>query len=154
MQNFTTDFTVEQSPEQVFTAITDVRAWWSGNIEGATDQLGAEFTYRYEQVHYSKQRISELTPGRRVVWQVLDAYLDFTDDPQEWVGSEIIFEVTPEADRTAVRFSHVGLTPEVECYDKCSAAWGFYINGSLRRLLTTGEGAPNPTDDHASSAAS
>ena len=143
MQNFTTDFTVEQTPEQTLAAITDVRAWWSGNIEGATDQLGAEFTYRYEQVHYSKQRISELTPGRRVVWQVLDAYLDFTDDPQEWVGSEIIFEVTPEADRTAVRFSHIGLTPEVECYDKCSSAWSFYINNSLRRLITTGQGEPN-----------
>ncbi|MGD1057167.1 MAG: SRPBCC domain-containing protein [Solirubrobacteraceae bacterium] len=146
MQNFSTEFTVEQTPEQAFTAITDVRAWWSGNIEGATDQLGAEFTYRYEDVHYSKQRITELIPGSRVVWQVLDAYLNFTDDPREWVGSEMVFEVTREEDRTIVRFSHIGLTPEVECYEKCSSAWGFYINNSLKQLITTNEGAPNLTE--------
>ena len=148
MQNFSTQFTVEQTPEQVLAAITNVRAWWSGNIEGATDQLGAEFTYRYQDVHYSKQRITELIPGRRVVWEVLDAYLDFTDDPREWVGSEIVFQVAREGDRTALRFSHIGLTPEIECYEKCSSAWGFYINTSLKQLITTNEGAPNPAEIH------
>ncbi len=146
MQNFNTEFTVEQTPERALAAITDVRAWWSGNIEGATDQLGAEFTYRYQDIHYSKQRITDLIPGRRVVWQVLDAYLDFTEDPGEWVGSEVVFEVAPEAGRTTVRFSHIGLTPEVECYEKCSTAWGFYINTSLKRLITSNAGTPNPAE--------
>lgn len=148
MQSFNTEFTVQQTPEQAYAAITDVRAWWSGDIEGATDELRAEFTYRYQDIHYSRQRITELIPGRRVVWQVLDAYLDFTDDPREWVGSTIVFELTVERDGTTVRFSHVGLTPDIECYDKCSAAWGFYINSSLKRLITTGDGAPNPSRDH------
>jgi Activator of Hsp90 ATPase homolog 1-like protein len=147
MQSFTTEFTVEQTPEEAFAAISDVRAWWSGNIEGATDKLGAEFSYRYQDVHYSKQRITELVAGRRIAWKVLDAYLDFTDDPREWVGSEIVFEVEPQGDRTVVRFSHIGLTPEIECYEKCSSAWGFYINTSLKRLITSGAGAPNPTED-------
>ena len=145
MQSFTTQFTVAQTPEQAFAAIADVRAWWSGDVEGDTDQLGAEFTYRYQDIHYSKQRITELVPGRRVVWQVLDAYLDFTEDPREWIGSEVIFELIPSGENTVVRFTHLGLIPEFECYEKCSSAWGFYINSSLKRLITTGEGAPNPT---------
>jgi hypothetical protein len=148
MQSFSTEFTVEQTPEQAFAAITDVRAWWSGNLDGATDKLGAEFTYRYEDIHYSKQRITELIPGRRTVWQVLDSHLDFTDDPREWVGSEIVFEVAGEEDGTIVRFSHIGLTPESECYEQCSSAWGFYINNSLKRLIATNQGAPNPVEDH------
>lgn len=146
MQSYSTEFTVEQSPQEVFAAINDVRGWWSGDIEGVTDRLGAEFTYRYQDIHCSKQRITELVPGCRVVWQVLDAFLNFTDDPREWVGSQIVFEIAPSGDRTVVRFSHVGLTPEIECYEKCSGAWGYYINSSLRSLVSTGDGSPNPSE--------
>jgi hypothetical protein len=52
MQNFTSEFKVEQTPEQVFAAITDVRAGWSRDIDGVTDQAGPEFTYRYQNIHY------------------------------------------------------------------------------------------------------
>jgi hypothetical protein len=42
-----------------------------------------------------------------------------------------------------VRFIHEGLVPEVECYDVCWVAWGGYITGSLRDLITTGTRQPN-----------
>src|SRR6266852_9181991 len=126
-QNYTTAFKVDQSPEEAFAAITNVRGWWSGNIEGRTDKLAEEFTYRYQDVHYTKQRITELVPGKKVVWHVLDASLNFTEDPHEWTGTEISFEVARQGDQTEVRFAHVGLVPEFECFDVCANAWGFYI---------------------------
>ena len=145
-QSFTAAFTVDQSPNEVFAAINNVRGWWSGDIEGSTDQLGAKWTYRYRDVHYSHQEITELIPGQRVAWHVLDGFLSFTEDKTEWTGTDITFDISEKDDKTEVRFTHVGLVPDFECFDNCSNAWGFYINGSLKELITTGKGEPNEKD--------
>jgi len=142
-KNLTTSFTVDQTPEEVFAAINNVRGWWSGEIEGGTVKLGDEFTYRYKDIHYSKQKITGLIPGKKVVWLVLDSQLNFVKDKNEWNGTTITFEIAKKGDKTEVRFTHVGLVPDHECYDACSNAWGSYVNGSLRSLIATGKGAPN-----------
>lgn len=64
-------FRVDQSADEVFAAINNVRGWWSGEIEGDTDKLRAEFTYRYKDRHRTKQNITELIPGKKTVWRVL-----------------------------------------------------------------------------------
>lgn len=143
-QSFTTSFSVDQGPDEVFDAIVDVRHWWTGDIEGRTDQLGGEFTYRYRDLHRSTQQVVELVPGKGVAWRVRDAQLAFAEDPGEWTGTVISFEIQDEGGRTEVRFAHAGLLPELDCFDSCSSAWGFYINSSLRRLITTGEGPTPP----------
>jgi hypothetical protein len=124
-QNFTAVFTVDQTPEEAFAAINDVRGWWSGEIEGTTDKLGKEFTYRYKDVHYSKQKITELIPGKKMVWLVKDSHLNFTQDPTEWTGTEITFAVSKKGGKTEIHFTHRGLHPEVECFTGCSSAWSF-----------------------------
>jgi hypothetical protein len=146
-QDFTTAFTVDQSPDDVFAAVNNVRAWWSGGIDGDTDRLGAEFTYRYKDVHRSSQKIVEFVPGKKVVWRVVDAELNFVKDKTEWNGTDVVFEIARKGDKTELRFTHFGLVPAFECYGGCSGAWGFYINDSLRSLITTGEGEPNKKGD-------
>lgn len=135
--------TVDQTPEEVFDAINNVRGWWSGEIEGDTDRLGAEFTYRYSDLHYSKQEITELVPGKKVVWRVKEAEISFVEDRQEWKGTDIIFDIAARDDKTEVTFTHVGLVPQIECYRACSDAWGSLIRGNLRRLIATGIPQPD-----------
>ena len=118
--DFSAAFTVDQTPEEAFAAINNVRGWWSGNIEGRTDRVGEEWTYRYKDVHYSKQNITELVPGKKVVWLVLDGYLSFVEDKTEWTGTTITFDILKKGDQTEVRFTHVGLVPDYECYGACS----------------------------------
>jgi hypothetical protein len=144
--SLTITFTVDRTPEEAFAAITNVRGWWSGEIDGGTDILGAEFTYRYQDIHRSTQKITELVPGRKVTWHVVDAYLGFTEDKTEWTGTDITFDITPKGGGTEVRFTHVGLVPGYECFDRCSSAWNSYIASSLPRLITSGAGQPNPQE--------
>src|SRR5260370_4286757 len=144
--NFTSTFTVDQTPEEALAGINDVCGWWSGEIEGSNDKPGEEFTYRYKDIHYSKQKITEFIPGKKVVWVVLDGHLNFVKDKSEWKGTKITFEIAKKGGKTEVHFTHVGLVPEHECYGACSSAWGSYINGSLRSLITTGKGQPNPKE--------
>lgn len=141
-QDYTASFTVAQSPEEVYAAINNVRGWWSGDIEGRTDRLGTIWTYRYKDVHLSKQKIAELVPGKRVVWDVIDGYLNFVKDKQEWKGTRIVFDIDRKGEKTEVRFTHQGLVPQAECYDACTDAWSGY-KGSLKSLITTGKGEPN-----------
>jgi hypothetical protein len=145
-RDFTTTFSVDQTPEEAFEAISNVRGWWSGEIEGPTDKLGGEFTYRYRNIHYSKQKVTELIPGKRVVWLVLDSTLDFIEDKREWNGTKVTFDIARNGGKTEVRFTHAGLVPAHECYGACSNAWSSYIRGSLRSLIATGKGQPNPTE--------
>ena len=146
-QSYTTAFTVDQTPKEAFAAINRVCDWWSGYIQGPTDHLGAEFTYQYEDLHRSRQKITEFIPGQKVTWQVLDAYLSFVEDKTEWTGTTITFTLSQKGDQTEVRFTHSGLVPARECFDSCSNAWSFYINDSLRSLITTGRGAPNEVQE-------
>jgi hypothetical protein len=142
-RNFTTSFMVDQSPKEVFDAINNARGWWSGEIDGSTDKLGAVFTYRYKDMHRSTQKITELVLGKKVVWRITDAQLNFVEDKTEWNGTEIVFDITRKGSKTKLTFAHVGLVPAFECYDGCSGAWGFYVKDSLHRLITTGKGEPN-----------
>jgi hypothetical protein len=143
MQSYSTTFSVDQTPKQVFDAVANVRGWWSGNIEGRTREPGDEFTYRYRDIHYSRQRLVEVVPDSKVVWLVLDSYLSFPEDKTEWNGTRIVFDIVAKDDKTELRFTHQGLVPDHECFDKCSSAWGFYINDSLKSLIATGKGDPN-----------
>ena len=142
-QNFTAAISVDQTPKDAFAAILNVRGWWSENIEGSTDKLGEEFTYSYKDVHRCRMKLIEVVPDKKAVWLVLDNYFDFTQDKSEWKGTKIVFEVSEKDNKTEIRFTHQGLVPEYECFHVCSNAWGSYIHGSLRSLITTGKGQPN-----------
>jgi hypothetical protein len=87
-------------------------------------------------------RLVEVIPGKKLVWLVLDNFFNFTEDKSEWKGTKVTFEIS----KTEIHFTHQGLVPQYECFNLCSNAWGSYINGSLRSLIETGKGRPNPKE--------
>jgi uncharacterized protein YndB with AHSA1/START domain len=145
-QSYTTSFTVDRTPEQVFDAVLDVPGWWMTRIDGDNSAMGDQFSFRVPDVHSCTMRVTELVPGRRVVWQVVANHMTFIDDQSEWLGTEIRFELSPKDGGTELRFTHDGLVPTYECFDICRNAWTFYVGQSLRSLAATGKGEPSDPD--------
>lgn len=146
-KNFTTTILVDQSPQEVFNAINNVRAWWSENIEGHTDNLNDEFIYQYKDVHVCKMKIIESITAKKVVWLVLENQFNFTADKNEWKGNQVVFEISEKDGKTQLEFTQAGLVPEYECYQVCRDAWNSYIQGSLKNLITSGKGNPNTREN-------
>jgi len=111
-------------------------------IEGEADKLGAEFTYRYQNMHRSKQKITDLVPNKKVVWHVLDSSLSFLKDKSQWTGTTLSLM---SSQKTAKRspFYPCRSCPQIECYGSCSNAWSMLVNGNLRKLSTTGKTQPD-----------
>lgn len=142
-QDYTKSFIVNATPHETFTAINNVTGWWTDNFEGSSQNLHDEFTVRFfDDIHVSTQKLIEVIPDKKVVWLVTDSTLNFIADKHEWTGTKITFEIFEHNHQTEVRFTHLGLIPQVECFKDCSKAWGEYLQESLVSLINTGKGNP------------
>ena len=59
-QDYTATIWVEQSPQEVFDAAKNFRAWWSEEIEGSTEKPDEVFFYHYKDVHLCKIKLIDL----------------------------------------------------------------------------------------------
>ena len=50
-KSFNTSILVNASPNEVFNAVTNVRGWWSEEIEGNASKVGDVFNYHYQDLH-------------------------------------------------------------------------------------------------------
>jgi uncharacterized protein YndB with AHSA1/START domain len=135
--------TFDQTPEEVFSAVTNVRGWWSEGLQGHSEKPGDVFTYRHGSVHRSKHRVLQVEIGKLVTWETLDADLSHAKNPREWIGTKVRFEITKKGTQTQLRFVHLGLVPELDCFESCSKGWRYYVGISLKQLIETGQGRPD-----------
>ncbi len=138
-QDFTASFHVSEAPQVVFDKIMNVRGWWSGLYgEEIQDEPDGGFSFRAGSgAHYSRQKPVEMVPGKKIVWLVTDSKLTFANDPEEWTGTKIGFELTPEGTGTKIIFTHAGLVPELDCFDQCTAGWSRYLHERFLPLFNS-----------------
>ncbi len=143
-RSFTMTMIVHQPAEKVFAAIINPRAWWGEGIVGETAKLNGEFIYRHSSFHISTQKITELVPNKKLVWKIIQSELSFVAHKSEWDGTEVVFDISKNGQNTELKVTHAGLVPQFECFEACSGGWSFYLNDSLRKLIETGRGEPDP----------
>jgi uncharacterized protein YndB with AHSA1/START domain len=139
---------IKSSPDEVYKALTTregLAAWWTNNTQGE-GKVGGALQFRFSaggvEIGGFGMKVLELDPARRVQWQVADG-------PAEWVGTRISFDLKQSGAHTIVLFKHQGWKEPVEFMHHCSTKWAIYLM-SLKSLVETGKGAPNPKDTHIS----
>jgi uncharacterized protein YndB with AHSA1/START domain len=127
------------SPEQVYTALTTLdglAGWWAEKTTGSTD-VGGVIELRF-RVGGFDMKVLASDPGRQVRWEVVEG-------PDEWVGTTVRWDLHQEGDYTIVLFRHEGWREPVEFMHHCSTKWAVFLM-SLKQLVETGKGAPDPHD--------
>ncbi|MDT0274612.1 SRPBCC family protein [Blastococcus goldschmidtiae] len=127
------------SPQRVYDALTTLdglSGWWVEKTTGDTGRGGVvEFRFGPGGID---MEVAELDPGRLVRWDVVDG-------PQEWIGTSVQWDIRQDGDWTIVLFRHEGWREPVEFMHHCSTKWATFLM-SLKELLETGTGAPDPRD--------
>jgi len=131
-KNFQLSFTTTKNAHQVYNQLLDVKNWWSGlyneTISGESSKLNDEFTFSAGGgAHFSKQKLIELIPDKKIKWEVKESNLSFLTQTNEWTNTKICFDIEQLKTKTKVTFTHEGLVPQIECYGGCSGAWTKYL---------------------------
>ncbi|HEX4850812.1 MAG TPA: SRPBCC domain-containing protein [Puia sp.] len=138
--SFTATIEVNKSSKEVFNDLKEVSKWWSKDYKGRSSKLNDEFIIHHVGSHYSKQKLIEVIPDNKIVWLVTEGRLNWlTKDQNEWTNTRMIFELAPHGDKTTLHFTHEGLVPEKECYERCSQGWNMVIKDWLFKYISIGK---------------
>ncbi len=136
---------IQAPPAKVYAALATVEgvaAWWSRETRGVS-QPGGTIEFRFlkpsgEQIGGMGMEVITLTPNKEVRWRVRSG-------PEEWVGTDIGFELSEADGYTIVLFGHRSWRAASEFTAHCSMKWATFML-SLKELVETGKGRPSPHD--------
>ena len=140
-QDYQNSISADITPNEVFDAICRVSEWWTTNIKGSSRNLNDVFVVHFGDTSVTF-KIIEVVPDQKIVWLVTDCYLDWIENKKEWNGTRIVFEIVSKGKTTQINFTHIGLVPELECYENCNEGWNFHFGESLLKLITEHQGMP------------
>ena len=136
--NYSVVIEVEKSPDDVFNHVINLSQWWPEEFEGEDIKLNDEFVFRSGDSHYSKNKVIEFVPNKKVIWLVTESIR--RRDNYEWTGTKMIFELVPKDGSTMLKFTYDGVVLENE-YDRlvqiCDMTikeklYNFIVNGKVR----------------------
>ena len=145
MVNITHRVGIKASWQKVYEALATtqgIAGWWTQSTSG-TSQVGKTIRVEFhspegKELGSMNMEVKALEPGKKVHWT-------FTEGPEEWIGTNAIFDLHQEGDYTIVLFGHRNWREEVEFTSHCSMKWAIFLL-SLKELVENGKGRPSPGD--------
>lgn len=126
---------IDAIPGKVFNALTTLeglRGWWVSSATGSGAKGGLI------NFGFCDMQVIAAEPDKLVRWRC-------TRGPDEWLNTEITFQLDWKKDQTFVLFKHANWKEPVEFMYHCSTKWATFLL-SLRDLLEKSEGHPLPHD--------
>ena len=108
-KNFTSSISAEISAEEAIKKISNVPGWWGITFSGNADKQNDQFIVKMGGDSFFNFTVSELIPGKRVVWLITDCNMPWYADKKEWANTKLIFDLTEKNGVTDLIFTHEGL---------------------------------------------
>jgi len=131
---------IKASAESIYQALTTnegLARWWTNDVTGAGD-IGSVIQFRFNGGGPDFE-VTNLVKNKTVQWKHSGSM------PNEWIGSEIGFQLYENDDQTIVRFTHYNWKEATDFMAHCSTKWAVFLL-SLKEALETGQGKPFPND--------
>jgi uncharacterized protein YndB with AHSA1/START domain len=126
---------IAAQPARVFESLATIpglRGWWVSEAKG-DPAVGGTIDFGF-----CGMQVLEAVPGRRIRWRCVRG-------PEEWVGTEVTFDLSWKEQQTFVLFTHSGWKKPVEFMHHCSTKWATFLL-SLRDQVEKSKGSPAPHD--------
>jgi len=134
---YTVAIEVAKPPDNVFNRlVNDVSKFWPEDFEGESTKLNDEFIFRSGDTHFSKNKVVEFVPNKKVVWLVTESMRK--TDNFEWTGTKMVFELKARNNITLLEFTYDGFILENE-YDRLVQVCNMVIKEKLYNFLTNGQ---------------
>ena len=120
--------------EKVYETLTTLeghRGWWDANATGDAGEGGVLTFFKHFDF-----KVVETTHNALVKWKCVKG-------SEEWLNTEVVFQLVHKLDQTFVVFTHAGWAKPVEFMHHCSTKWATFLL-SLKALVETGKGRPAP----------
>ncbi|MBA5866863.1 MAG: SRPBCC domain-containing protein [Nitrospira sp. CR1.3] len=136
---------IKENPDKVFRALSTIdglAGWWTTDTSGAAD-VGKTIEFQFRDPNGNTiggftMEVLKQEPSKRVQWKCVKG-------PEEWIGTDITFDLKQENEFTIVLFGHRNWKESVEFTAHCSTKWAVFLM-SLKEFIETGTGKPAPRD--------
>ena len=143
-KSFESSISAKISADEALKKISNVAGWWGVSFSGSAEKQNDKFVVKMTGDSFFDFTVTELIPGKKVVWLITDCNMPWYSDKKEWANTKLIFDLSETNGTTILHFTHEGLTPNLECYKDCDPGWTHWIKTSLFSYFTTGQGVFRP----------